>query len=54
MSELSVDARAMIASMPHEYEATMGFFLVDHVTLEYLKLKGRSNETVSYLFTESL
>ncbi|CAA7025855.1 unnamed protein product [Microthlaspi erraticum] len=49
MSELSVDDRAMIASMSHEYEATMGFFPVDPVTIEYLKLKGRSNETVKMI-----
>ncbi|KAJ6725224.1 ACONITATE HYDRATASE [Salix viminalis] len=32
-----------------EYGATMGFFPVDHVTLQYLKLTGRSDETVSLI-----
>lgn len=34
--------------MSPEYGATMGFFPVDHVTLDYLKLTGRSDETVSF------
>ncbi|KAG7534275.1 Aconitase A/isopropylmalate dehydratase small subunit swivel domain [Arabidopsis thaliana x Arabidopsis arenosa] len=49
MSRLSLNARAAIANMSTEYEATMCFFPVDHVTLEYLKLKGRSNETVTMI-----
>lgn len=49
MSELSLADRATIANMSPEYGATMGFFPVDHVTLEYLKLTGRSDETVRTL-----
>lgn len=49
MSELSLADRATIANMSPEYGATMGFFPVDHVTLQYLKLTGRSDETVSTL-----
>jgi len=49
MSELSLADRATIANMSPEYGATMGFFPVDHVTLEYLKLTGRSDETVNPL-----
>lgn len=49
MSELSLADRATIANMSPEYGATMGFFPVDHVTLQYLKLTGRSDETVSPL-----
>ncbi|KAJ6756909.1 ACONITASE/IRON-RESPONSIVE ELEMENT FAMILY MEMBER [Salix koriyanagi] len=41
------DDRATIANMSPEYGATMGFFPVDHVTLQYLKLTGRSDETIS-------
>ncbi|KAL7218968.1 hypothetical protein ACSBR2_012103 [Camellia fascicularis] len=37
--------RATIANMSPKYGATMGFFPVDHVTLQYLKLTGRSEET---------
>jgi aconitase A len=48
MSELSLADRATIANMSPEYGATMGFFPVDHVTLQYLKLTGRSDGTVSY------
>lgn len=47
MGELSLADRATIANMSPEYGATMGFFPVDHVTLKYLKLTGRSEETVS-------
>ena len=49
MSGLSLADRATIANMSPEYGATMGFFPVDHVTLQYLKLTGRSDETVSLL-----
>ncbi|KAI4307994.1 hypothetical protein L6164_031114 [Bauhinia variegata] len=47
MRELTTADRATIANMSPEYGATMGFFPVDHVTLDYLKLTGRSEETVS-------
>lgn len=46
MGKLSLADRATIANMSPEYGATMGFFPVDHVTLQYLKLTGRSDETV--------
>ncbi|RDY07206.1 hypothetical protein CR513_08717, partial [Mucuna pruriens] len=49
MGELSLADRATIANMSPEYGATMGFFPVDHVTLQYLKLTGRSNETVAMI-----
>ncbi|KAJ6303395.1 hypothetical protein OIU77_017298 [Salix suchowensis] len=49
MSELSLADRATIANMSTEYGATMGFFPVDHVTLQYLNLTGRSDETVSLI-----
>ncbi|KAI8010760.1 hypothetical protein LOK49_LG06G01447 [Camellia lanceoleosa] len=41
--------RATIANMSPEYGATMGFFPVDHVALQYLKLTGRSEETVAMI-----
>ncbi|CAH2052212.1 unnamed protein product [Thlaspi arvense] len=49
MSGLSLADRATIANMSPEYGATMGFFPVDHVTLQYLKLTGRSDETVAMI-----
>jgi len=49
MGKLSLADRATIANMSPEYGATMGFFPVDHVTLDYLKLTGRSDETVCFL-----
>jgi aconitate hydratase len=50
MGELSVADRATIADMALEYEAIIGFFPVDHVTLQYLKFTGRSDETVRFFF----
>lgn len=49
MGELSLADRATIANMSPEYGATMGFFPVDHVTLDYLKLTG-SDKTVRAFF----
>ncbi|XP_031270938.1 aconitate hydratase 3, mitochondrial-like [Pistacia vera] len=49
MGELSLADRATIANMSPEYGATMGFFPVDRVTLQYLKLTGRSDETVAMI-----
>jgi len=54
MGELSLADRATIANMSPEYGATMGFFPVDHVTLQYLKLTGRSDETVSTIYQTHL
>lgn len=51
MSTLSLADRATIANMSPEYGAIMGFFPVDHITLQYLKLIGRSDETVCYFQT---
>ncbi|OIV99207.1 hypothetical protein TanjilG_06512 [Lupinus angustifolius] len=51
MGKLSLADRATIANMSPEYGATMGFFPVDHVTLQYLKLTGRSDETVAMIET---
>ncbi len=42
MNRMSVADRATIANMAPEYGATMGFFPVDSVTLDYLRQTGRS------------
>ncbi|VAI73273.1 unnamed protein product [Triticum turgidum subsp. durum] len=47
MEELALADRTTIANMAPEYGATVGFFPVDHITLEYLKMTGREDETVS-------
>ena len=44
LDSLSLPDRATIANMSPEYGATMGFFPVDDVTLEYLRLTGRPDE----------
>ncbi|KAL7212160.1 hypothetical protein ACSBR2_014933 [Camellia fascicularis] len=46
VGKISLVDRATIANMSPKYGATMGFFPVDHVTLQYLKLTRRSEETV--------
>ena len=43
---LSLADRATIANMAPEYGATCGFFPVDEITLDYLRLTGRSEEQV--------
>jgi aconitate hydratase len=46
LENLSLPDRATIANMSPEYGATMGFFPIDEVTLEYLLLTGRAKEQV--------
>jgi len=46
LADLPLADRATIANMAPEYGATCGFFPVDDVTLDYLRLSGRSTETV--------
>ncbi len=41
LSSLSLADRATIANMAPEYGATIGFFPVDHLTLDYLRLTNR-------------
>jgi aconitate hydratase len=43
---LSLTDRATIANMAPEYGATMGFFPVDQVTVNYMRDTGRSEETI--------
>ncbi len=47
LAALSVPDRATIANMAPEYGATMGFFPVDQVTLDFLKFTGRDDATVA-------
>jgi aconitate hydratase len=47
LSSLALADRATIANMAPEYGATMGFFPVDSITLDYLRLTGRSDEQVA-------
>ncbi len=44
---LTLADRATIANMAPEYGATCGFFPVDAVTLDYLKLSGRKNDRIA-------
>jgi aconitate hydratase len=47
ISELPLADRATIANMAPEYGATCGIFPVDEETLKYLRLTGRSDESVA-------
>jgi aconitate hydratase len=47
LSALSLADRATISNMAPEYGATIGFFPIDDVTLNYLRLTNRSKEQVS-------
>jgi len=47
MQGMSVENRATIANMAPEYGATMGFFPVDGVTLDFLRATGRSRDQVT-------
>ena len=49
LSSLSLADRATIANMAPEYGATIGFFPVDNLTLDYLRLTNRSNELVNLI-----
>ena len=46
-SALSVPDRATIANMAPEYGATMGFFPIDDVTLEYFYATGRTDDEIA-------
>ena len=46
VSTMSLADRATIANMSPEYGATMGFFPVDDVTLDYLRQTGRTDDEV--------
>ena len=47
LSTLPLADRATIANMSPEYGATCGFFPIDQITIDYLKLTGRSAETLA-------
>ena len=47
LETMSLTDRATIANMAPEYGATMGYFPVDKETLRYMRLTGRSEETVA-------
>lgn len=46
LSSMSVPDRATISNMAPEYGATIGYFPIDHRTLEYLKFTGRPPELI--------
>merc|ERR1712227_920329 len=51
VSALSIADRATISNMCPEYGATVGFFPVDEVSLNYLKQTGRGDSTIDHIKT---
>lgn len=51
LAALSLADRATISNMAPEYGATIGFFPIDEVTLNYLRLTNRSKEQVTLVET---
>lgn len=49
VAQLSIADRATISNMCPEYGATVGFFPVDEVSLEYLRQTGRTPENVKQI-----
>jgi len=47
LASLSLADRATIANMAPEYGATMGFFPIDELTLEYLRMTNRPPELIA-------
>lgn len=47
LAHLPLADRATIANMAPEYGATCGFFPIDDVTLDYMRLTGRSDSQIS-------
>lgn len=47
LDSLPLADRATIANMSPEYGATCGFFPIDAVTLDYMRLSGRSEEQIA-------
>lgn len=47
LHHLPLADRATIGNMAPEYGATCGFFPIDHITLDYLNLTGRDQQTIA-------
>lgn len=47
LNELPLADRATIANMAPEYGATCGFFPIDQITLNYLRLTGRDEQNIA-------
>ncbi|MCW5588509.1 MAG: aconitate hydratase AcnA [Legionellales bacterium] len=47
LNELPLADRATISNMAPEYGATCGFFPIDDVTIHYLRLSGRDEQTIA-------
>lgn len=51
LKDLPLPDRATIANMAPEYGATCGFFPIDDLTLDYLRLSGRDEQTIALVET---
>ncbi len=46
LNDLTLPVRAMIGNMAPEYGATMGYFPIDHITLDYMRMTGRTEAEI--------
>lgn len=53
LASLPLADRATIANMAPEYGATCGFFPIDNITLDYLRLTGREEQEIALVETYS-
>lgn len=53
LASLPLADRATIANMSPEYGATCGFFPIDNITLDYLRLTGREEDEIALVETYS-
>lgn len=51
LNELNLADRATLSNMAPEYGATVGFFPVDDITLNFMRLTGRSEENIARVET---
>ena len=51
LDQMSATNRATLGNMSPEYGATMGFSPIDHKTLEYLRVSGRSEQQIELVET---
>jgi aconitate hydratase len=49
LASLTLADRATVANMAPEYGATMGYFPMDEVTMDYFRVTGRSEEQIAYI-----
>ena len=49
IKSLTLADRATVSNMAPEYGATIGYFPIDSKTLDYLRLSGRSEDSIQLI-----